>query len=110
MPEGPAAMDSLYTGISSYYFFGLPLFYLLLPFCTALGPMLPVALVLTLVMTGFACAYVAMEIPRNPVERGMVLLGGACIAFLSPLAGLTSAVIASWLLLGFKDAPHEPSK
>jgi hypothetical protein len=108
--EGPSAMDSLYTGISSYYFFGLPLFYLLLPFCTALGPMLPVALVLTLVMTGFACAYVAMEIPRSPVERGVVLLGGACIAFLSPLAGLTSAILASFLLLGFRDTPHQPSK
>jgi hypothetical protein len=108
--QGRKEMDSLYTGISSYYFFGVPILYLLLPISTGLMPLLPVALVLTLILTGFACAYVSMEIPRNASERGVVLLGGACIAFLAPHWGLMGALAAAFLLLGFKDAPNEPQE
>ena len=83
--EGRKGMDSLHSGIASYYFFGLPVLYLALPVVTGLRPLMPIALALTLVLTGFACAYVAMEIPRNATERGVVLLGGAALAFFSPL-------------------------
>ena len=82
---GKDSMYSLHSGISSYYFFGLPILYLALPLTTGLVPLLPIALALTLILTGFACAYVAMEIPRNPTERGVVLLGGAALAFFQPL-------------------------
>ncbi len=61
--EGRQTMDSLFTGISSYYVFGIPVLYLALPLLTALKPLMGIALSLTLVLTGFACAYVAMEIP-----------------------------------------------
>lgn len=106
--EGRKSMDSLYTGISSYYIFGIPILYLVLPLTTALRPLMPIALALTLVLTGFACAYVAMDIPRNRTERGVVLLGGAALAFFSPKIGLLVAAIACVLLLGLHDAEDDP--
>ena len=106
--EGRKSMDSLYSGISSYYIFGFPLLFLVFPITTGLKPMLPIALALTLVLTGFACAYVAMNIPKNEAERGVVLLGACAIAFFSPFVGLSVALVATILLLGFKDAEDNP--
>lgn len=106
--EGRKAMDSLYSGISSYYFFGVPILFFALPLVTGLKPLMPIALALTLVLTGFACAYVAMAIPRNAAERGVVLLGGTAIAMFSPFVGMSVAFVATFALLGFKDAPDDP--
>jgi len=105
--EGRKSMDSLYSGIFSYYFFGVPILYLFLPLSTGLTPLLPIALALTLVMTGFACAYVAMDIPRNPIERGVVLFGGVCLALFDPFPGLVATILTCVLLLGFKHEPEE---
>lgn len=107
--EGRKGMESLHSGIASYYFFGLPILYLALPIVTGLRPLMPIALALTLILTGFACAYVAMEIPRNATERGVVLLGGAALAFFSPFTGMAVALMAAFVLLGFRDAPAEPA-
>lgn len=108
--EGRDQMDSLFSGISSYYFFGVPILFLVYPITTGLRPMMPIALALTLVLTGFACAYVAMNIPKNETERGAVLLGAAALAFFSPAIGLAVAVATVFLLLGFKDAEPNPER
>lgn len=105
--EGRDKVDSLYSGISSYYFFGLPLLYLALPVVTGLQPLMPIALALTLVLTGFACAYVAMNLPRNQIERGVVLLGGAALAIFPAWLGLAIAIAVTFLLLGFPDGQRE---
>lgn len=105
--EGRKEMDSLITGFASYYWYGLPILFILLPVITALKPLMPIALALTLVLTGFACAYVAMDIPRNHAERGVVLFGGCALAFFQPHTGLAIAAITTFLLLGWKDAPPE---
>ncbi|MFP6580982.1 MAG: hypothetical protein VCD00_00335 [Candidatus Hydrogenedentota bacterium] len=106
--EGRDQMDSLFSGISSYYFFGVPILFLVYPITTGLSPMLPIALSLTLVLTGFACAYVAMSMPKNETERGVVLLGATALAFLDPAPGLVVAVLTVFLLLGFKDPEPIP--
>ena len=107
--EGRKSMDSLFSGISSYYMFGVPLLFLALPLVTGLKPLMPIALALTLVMTGFACAYVSMAIPRHATERGVVLLGGASIALFSPFVGTAVAFVATLLLLGFRDVSDAPA-
>ena len=66
-------------------------------------PVLAVALSLTLLLTGFACSYVALAIPRNRVEIGLTVLTGAVIATHSAWLGLIVGLVASILLLG-KDA------
>jgi len=105
--QGRGAMDSLHSGIASYYSFGVPFLLFLMPVTTGLQPMFPIALALTLVLTGFACAYVAMEIPGDAAERGVVMLGGAAIAFFPPLPGLVVAILATLTLLGWPRSAAE---
>ena len=101
--QGRDKMDSLYSGISSYYVFGIPLLYMVLPLLDLLRPLMSVALALTLVLTGFACAYVAMGMQRTTIERGTVVLIGFCLAIFSPWVGMAIAVVATVALVGFKD-------
>lgn len=109
--QGTRAMDSLHSGLASYYLMGIPLLFFLLPLLTGLQPLLGVALSLTLVLTGFACAYVAMSIPRNNTSRGTVVLIGAALAFFEPWMGLTFGILATVLLVGWDrnpdPIPHE---
>jgi len=101
--EGRKGMDSLYSGIASYYVFGIPLLYMIRPLVTALQPLFSVALSLTLVLTGFACAYVSMGLQRTTIERGVVILIGVCLAIFNPWAGMGIAIVATFTLVGFRN-------
>ena len=98
--EGPQAMRDLHSGLVSYYLMGLPFIYFLLPLLTGLQPLLGVALAITLVTTGFACAYIGMAIPRTNAERGSAVLGGVALALFDPWIALAAAVACWWLLVG----------
>jgi hypothetical protein len=100
-------MDSLFTGIASYYMWGVPILYLFLPLVTALRPMLPIALALTLVLTGFACAYVAIDMVQGRTGRGTAVLGGAALALFNPWLGLLVATVTVLLLTGWRGAENE---
>ncbi|HDZ55135.1 MAG TPA: hypothetical protein ENI17_07340 [Pseudomonas xinjiangensis] len=99
--QGKATMDSLHSGLHSYYLMGLPILFVLLPLLTGLRPLLGIALSLTLVLTGFACAYVAMAIPKSNTSRGAVLLIGTGLAFFEPWIGLLFALAVTVLLVGW---------
>ncbi len=109
--QGKQAMDSLHSGLASYYLMGIPVLFIALPLLTGLQPLLGIALSLTLVLTGFACAYVAMSIPTNNTSRGAVVLIGAGLAFFEPWIGLLFGVITTILLVGWDrntdPIPHE---
>ena len=98
--QGPRAISDLHSGLMSYYLMGLPLIYFVLPLLTALKPLLGIALSLTLMLTGFACAYVAMAIPRDNIARGAALLTGASLALFPPWIGLLVGIAACVLLVG----------
>lgn len=102
--EGPEKMRTLFSGYHSYYFMGIPFIYFLLPLITALQPLMEMALALTLILTGFACAYIAMGLVKHPAERGAALLTGVSLAFYEPWLGLLIGLIATWVLVGTKDA------
>lgn len=102
--QGTSQMDSLFSGIHSYYFMGLPFIYFLLPLLTGLKPLMGIALSLTLLLTGFACAYVAMAIARHPTERGVALMAGMALAVFEPWIGLLIGIVASLALIGGRDA------
>lgn len=110
--QGRESMDSLFGGISSLYLFGMPIMFFILPVITALSPMMSIALSISLILTGFACAYVAMVIPETPEERGVALLTGTSLALLEPWVGLLVGIVATFLIVGFKkierDAHTEP--
>ncbi|PRB82054.1 hypothetical protein [Pseudomonas sp. MYb185] len=109
--QGRRAMDSLHSGLVSYYLMGIPVLFVLLPLVTGLRPLLGVALSLTLVLTGFACAYIAMAIPRNNTSRGAVVLIGTGLALFEPWIGLLFGIITTLLLVGWDrnpdPIPHE---
>lgn len=100
-------MPRLADGLSSYYLMGLPFIYFLLPLLTMLKPLLGIALSLTLLLTGFACAYIAMAIPKDPTGRGTVLLIGVALAMFTPLVGLAIAVAATILLVGWQSEAEQ---
>ena len=100
--QGPGAMRDLNSGLISYYLMGLPFIYFLLPLLTGLRPLLGIALSLTLILTGFACAYIAMAIPRTNASRGTALLIGVALALFEPWIGLAIGILASLLLVGFE--------
>lgn len=106
--EGRQYMDSLYSGIASYYVFGLPILYVFLPIVTGLKPLMGIALSLTLTLTGFACAYVAMGIPKSNTERGAALLTAVALAIFSPWIGMTVGVLATLTLCGLSAAEEPP--
>lgn len=102
--QGREEMDSLFSGIHSMFFMGIPFIFFLLPLMTGLEPLMPIALTITLVLTGFACAYVAMAIAEHPVERGVALVTGMAIAIFEPWVGLVVGGSAALLLIGGRSA------
>jgi hypothetical protein len=109
--QGRETMNSLHSGMASYYLMGFPLLFLFLPLLTGLKPLLGIALSLTLVLTGFACAYIAMSIPRNNASRGAVVMIGAGLTFFEPWIGLLFGIVTTILLVGWDrnqdPIPHE---
>lgn len=100
--QGRQTMGSLFDGISSYYMLGLPFIFFIAPVVTGIKPMMPIALAVTLALTGFACAYVAMAKASNNAERGCMLISAACLAVMDPWMGLIIAVVMSVFLVDFK--------
>ena len=79
--KGPKEMPSIFDGLGSYYLMAIPFLYVTLPFVTLMQPLMNIALNLTLVLTGFACAYVALAIPKTNTEMASALLIGLLVAF-----------------------------
>lgn len=68
---GRRAMESIYSGSGTFWITGfLALF--MLPLVSLFEPVLPIALSLTLLLTGYICIAVGMEQTRNNAERGVV--------------------------------------
>lgn len=108
--RGRKEMDSLHGGIASYYVFGVPVLYLVVPFVTAMRPLLYVALSMALVLTGFVCAAVAMSIPKTQAERGVAMLTGMALSIFPPWIGLIVGIGATLTLVGLSPAPMPLSK
>ena len=99
--KGPKEMPSIFDGLGSYYLMGLPILYFTLPFITLMKPLMQMALTLTLILTGFACAYVAMAIPKKNTEMASALLIAVFITFFSAWVGLLVGILLSILVIGF---------
>jgi hypothetical protein len=103
--KGPAEMPSIFDGLGSYYLMALPFLYVTLPFITLMEPLMNIALNLTLVLTGFACAYVALAIPKTNAEMASALFISLLIAFSGEHVwlGLIVGVILSIFVVGKTD-------
>ena len=98
--RGPQAMRRLIDGVASYYAFGIPFFYFIGPVLELLRPALDVAFSLTLILTGFACGYVALGMLHDRVERGVAVQTGVAVLFFSTFAGLVVGFVLTAALLG----------
>ncbi len=100
--KGKDRMESLHGGIISYYSFGVPVYFVFLPFVTALKPLMPIALALTLVLTGFVCAYIAQSMVKKSEEQGVAMITAFALVFFTPWVGISVGVISSLILLNHK--------
>ncbi|WP_193557006.1 hypothetical protein [Salicibibacter halophilus] len=98
--QGRAIMDSIFTGTTNTFLLAIPLSFFL-PVITLLLPILDVALSLTLLLTGFACAYIAMNMVTTNVGRGIALFIGTLTALEGPEWGLGAGVVLYILMMGF---------
>ncbi|WP_062266154.1 hypothetical protein [Endozoicomonas arenosclerae] len=103
--QGAKSLRTLHDGIASYYLFGLPLIFCLAPLVTGIKPMMPIALAMTLALTGFACTYIALAKAKTNGERGAMVLAATFLALLEPRMGLAFAVITIILLVDLQKQP-----
>lgn len=96
--SGRKNMDSLFSGLFNWYW---PAFFLalLVPVVTFMKPLLPVALSITLILTGFACAYIAISMVKTPVSQGYAFFVGMIISKFGPAWGLGAGIGLYILLL-----------
>jgi hypothetical protein len=100
--QGRDKVDSLFDSIGSFYAFGLPFLFILLPLVTLLEPLLPVALAVTLILTAFACATLALSLVTDATERGAMVITAMAFSLFEPWLGLLVGLITIAALCGFK--------
>ena len=98
--QGKEAMQTLFGGIGAYYLWGIPFLFFLKPVTSLLAPMLPVALFLTILLTGYACGYVAMAMVKNPVERGVMMATGTALALFGAWQAIAVGLIMTLTMIG----------
>ena len=104
--QGRKYMDSYFTGTMNFYWLAFVLVFFT-PVVTFMKPMLGIALSITLILTGFACAYTAMTMVKNPIAQGYTLFVGMLIAKFGPAWGLAIAVGLYLLILINPAKPKE---
>lgn len=89
---GRNAMESIYSGGGTFWVTGfLALF--MLPLVTFFQPVLPIALSLTLVLTGYICLMVGFEQLNNNTERGIAGTMGVVLAVYGAGWGLATGAV-----------------
>jgi len=95
--QGRQSMDSIYGGAGTFWIIGfLALF--ALPLITLFKPVLPIALSITLLITGFLCIQISIEKISEPASIGVAGLMGVILAIKGAAIGLIVGVILYFLL------------
>jgi len=90
-------MDSYWGGATSI-FWGMSIALLLGPVVSLFKPGLAIGLSLTLLVQGYLCAYLAMEMVESKIERGIAGVVGAIIAIKGAAWGLIIGLVLYFLL------------
>lgn len=86
------AMQSIFSGAGTFWIFGfLALF--ILPLVTIFKPVLPIALSLTLVLTGYICIMVGIEQLKSSTERGVAGIVAVVLAMPDPKSTVYAVII-----------------
>jgi hypothetical protein len=97
--NGRKAMDSIFSGSGTFDLFKF-ISCLILPLVCIFKPALPVALSLTMLIQGFACVYIAMNLVKSDVERGIAGVCGGALAVCGAAIGLAVGIVLCLVLLG----------
>ncbi|WP_260681638.1 xanthine permease [Aliiglaciecola sp. M165] len=100
--QGKEKLNSIYDSIGSFYLFGLPILFVVLPLVTLLEPLLPVALAVTLILTAFACATLALSLVEDATERGAMVITAMAFSLYEPWQGLLIGLFTIIMLCGVK--------
>lgn len=94
---GRDAMDSLYGGAGTFWIAGfIALFFL--PLVTIFQPVLPIALSLTLILTGYLCVSIGIDQLQSEVERGVGGMMAIVLAVYGAAPGLITGVLLYLLI------------
>ena len=104
--EGREAMDSIYGGMGTFRIVTL-VAVALVPIVSLVQPVLPVALSLTLLVQGYVCARIAMNLCQSDLDRGIAGVMGAVLATRGAAWGLAVGVILYIVLSDFHKAKEE---
>lgn len=96
--EGPQAMESIYSGCGTFRISTF-IAVALLPISSLLQPVLPIALSLTLVVQGYICTQLAMNMCKSDIDRGICGVMGAVLAIKGAAWGLAVGLILFIILL-----------
>lgn len=96
--QGRKYLDSYFTGTMNFYWLAFILVFFV-PVVTFMKPLLAIALSITLILTGFACAYTAMNMVTGSISQGYTLFVGMLIAKFGPAWGLGIALCLYVLIL-----------
>ncbi|MDF2545326.1 MAG: hypothetical protein K0R93_224 [Anaerosolibacter sp.] len=100
--HGRKAMDSIFSGISSFVF-AMAIAAFFMPVISLVKPVLPAGLSLTLLVQGFACTYIAVDMLKSKEEAGVAGIMAIFLAFQSAAWGLAAGIVLHFLI-GVKKA------
>ena len=103
---GYRQMDSIYGGIA-WFMIGKMVALLLAPIVSGVSPVLPVAMSITMIVTGWAAGYIAIQMLKTREAQGIAILVGCAIAFQGAAVGLAVGVICHLLIGAIKNKPEE---
>ena len=90
--HGREQMDTIFGGLGAFTI-AMAIAGFITPIVTALKPVLPLALALTMIVQGFACGYIAMEMVKTKEERGVAAVMGIILAMKGAAWGLAVGII-----------------
>lgn len=99
--EGRYAMDSFFSGVGTFRWSTF-ISVALIPVVSLVQPVLPVALSLTLIVQGFICTRLAMNMCNTDLERGIAGVMGAVLAARGAAWGFAVGLILHFILNDFK--------
>ncbi|WP_404405147.1 hypothetical protein [Jeotgalibacillus malaysiensis] len=85
-------MDSIYGGAGTFWVAGFIALFIL-PLVTLFQPVLPIALSLTLIITGYICIQIGIDQVKTATERGVAGIVAVVLATHGAAYGLAIGVI-----------------
>jgi len=95
--QGRHAMDSIYSGTGTFWIVGFIALFIL-PLVSLFQPVLPIALSLTLIITGYLCISIGIEQADNSTARGVAGVVAVVLAVYGAGYALAAGVVLHLLL------------